>query len=121
MSKYNFTSALVIDLPNSAPVYTDEAKKIPLSILTCCAMAMFRGTQQDAQLSLPEKIKKFKLGNKFRMADEATVLEKIVELDSGEVTMIKECCNQLYGTLVVGQVAEFFESASTPNPLSVVK
>lgn len=121
MSKYNFSKAFVIDLPNTTPVYADDKKEIPLSILTCCAMAMFRATQADAQLTLPEKVKKFKLGNKLRMADEAQQLEKIVELDSSDVELIKTCCNQLYGTLVVGQVCEFFESASTPTKLESVK
>lgn len=121
MAKYNFTNAFVIDYPNSAPVKADEAGT-PLSILTCCAMAMFRPTQADAQLELPAKVKKFKLGNKLNMADTASILDRIVELDSDEVTLIKNCCNQLYGTLVVGQVCEFFESASThPTKLESVK
>ena len=118
--KYNFTNAFVLDLPKDTPVPADE-KGTPLTVLTCCALAMYRPTQQDGQLSLAEKVKKFKLGNKLSIADAAETLEKIIELDSGEVELIKNCCNQLYGTLVVGQVVEFFESAATPTKLESVK
>lgn len=120
MAKYNFTNAFVIDFPGKEPVKTDDKGNL-LTILSCCAMAMFRPTQADGQLELNQKVAKFKLGNKLSMADGYESGDKIVELDSSEVTLIKNACNQLYGTLVVGQVCEFFESASTPPKLESVK
>lgn len=116
--KYNFTEVYILDLPSRLTVKADE-QGTPLSLLTVVAMAMFRPSAADAQLALTEKIRKFRLGNKLAAADQGPQ-PKIIDLESDEVTLIKNCCNSLYGTLIVGQVVEFFESAATPSQLKSV-
>jgi|SRR6187399_176790 len=93
--------------PDGTPQIVMET--VPITVLAIATVCMLRPTPEDGKLSFNEKIRRYKLGQKLVACSSSQ--DRVLELDSDEVSMIKTITGTLFGAMVVGQVVDFFEAA----------
>ncbi len=77
-------------------------RKVSLTIRKCCVDSLLATTEKDKSLSGEEKIKRFKLAESIQDTDS-------VELDSEEVTLLKQRIALMFGVIVVGKAYELLD------------
>lgn len=85
-------------------ILKDGASDLLLRAILLAALSRSGKTEQ----SLESKAKEFELGVKI-----ATVKEDCIDLDSGEIQILKSLVNSQYSSLIVGQVSLLLEGKST--------
>jgi len=119
--KFDFSNSSLKDLITDRPLVEsvvkinpqtlqEETETIPITVLAVATVCMLRATPDDGKLGMTEKIRRYKLGQ--RLIACANSEDKILELDSDEVSLIKVTAGVMFGSMIIGQVVDFFESAS---------
>ncbi len=77
-------------------------RKVSLTIRKCCVDSLLATTEEDKKLTGEEKIKRFKLAESIQDTDS-------VELNSEEVTLLKQRITLIFGVVVVGKAYELLD------------
>ncbi len=76
--------------------------KVSMTIRKCCVDSLLATTDKDKNIGGAEKIKRFKLAQSIQDNDS-------VELDSEQVTLLKQRIALMFGVIVVGKAYELLD------------
>lgn len=96
---YNFAKSIILQLPKQEPFLDEDGRPTTVRDIAITALLHYHSPNDPAD----QKVRQYKVARKL-MVGEA------VELNSGEVELIKSAVAAISKPTVLGQVYDFFEN-----------